>query len=607
MAATIGALMVDIGANVARLQRDMNRAQGVFKKSTDTMRKVAASAGVAISAGLVSKALTDRIKETLKYGDAISKTSSKIGVQAEMLQELRYSAELAGVSQNTLDMAMQRFSRRVGEAVNGGGELKDTLDKYRISVTNADGSTRSLESILGDLSVRIKSARSEQERLRISFKAFDSEGAALVNMLKNGSSALKDMRKEARELGFIYDQQTLSRMERVNDNFTVMGRVLDGITTRVMTNLLPDIDKLVEQLANASKNASSLNKNIDTMTTYASDAAWAVGELVGTIEDLKSVADIELPFSAALPPGVAAAIATWKEIFSWIHRTRQESEKQDGVRIPIITLPPVTVIATTTDAIDNLSKSTNSLKIRMDELAGSPIKDGITNGLESYFESASDTANDIEKATASTFSSMEDYVSTFVATGKASFKDFANSVIADLARIVVRSQITAPLAGLVGNIFSGQAYSSASNYVGGELYSGATAGELSSYFSANANGGVYGALGKITAFAGGGAFTNSIVSKPTLFPFANGTGLMGEAGPEAIMPLTRVGGKLGVKAQGSGSQQNVNLVMNLDQRGTSSGDAKANAQAVSAAAEIALRKIKAELKRGGQSYALTRG
>ena len=55
----------------------------------------------------------------------------------------------------------------------------------------------------------------------------------------------------------------------------------------------------------------------------------------------------------------------------------------------------------------------------------------------------------------------------------------------------------------------------------------------------------------VTAFATGGAFTNGIVSRPTAF----NSSLMGEAGPEAIMPLTNVGGKLGVKAIGSGNSE----------------------------------------------------
>lgn len=63
-----------------------------------------------------------------------------------------------------------------------------------------------------------------------------------------------------------------------------------------------------------------------------------------------------------------------------------------------------------------------------------------------------------------------------------------------------------------------------------------------------ANGGAF-AYGNVVPFALGGAFTNRIVDRPTLFPFANGTGLMGEAGPEAIMPLRRGrDGRLGVSA-----------------------------------------------------------
>ncbi|MCQ2082737.1 MAG: hypothetical protein MJZ11_13910, partial [Lachnospiraceae bacterium] len=72
---------------------------------------------------------------------------------------------------------------------------------------------------------------------------------------------------------------------------------------------------------------------------------------------------------------------------------------------------------------------------------------------------------------------------------------------------------------------------------------------------ANALGNVYG--NDISAFAKGGSFTNSIVTQPTLFRFARGssfgTGLMGEAGPEAIMPLERgPDGSLGVRSSGAG-------------------------------------------------------
>jgi len=83
-------------------------------------------------------------------------------------------------------------------------------------------------------------------------------------------------------------------------------------------------------------------------------------------------------------------------------------------------------------------------------------------------------------------------------------------------------------------------------------------------------------------FAKGGVFTNSVVSSPTLFKFANGgalsNGVMGEAGPEAIMPLTRgPGGRLGVDASGSGG--GVSVTVNVDAKGSSvEGDDKRSSE-----------------------------
>jgi phage-related minor tail protein len=84
--------------------------------------------------------------------------------------------------------------------------------------------------------------------------------------------------------------------------------------------------------------------------------------------------------------------------------------------------------------------------------------------------------------------------------------------------------------------------------------SAASASAASSLPAGFAKGGVF-SSGRVTPFASGG-----IVSGPTTFPMSNGTGLMGEAGPEAIMPLSRgPGGKLGVAASGTGSPVIVNI------------------------------------------------
>ena len=79
------------------------------------------------------------------------------------------------------------------------------------------------------------------------------------------------------------------------------------------------------------------------------------------------------------------------------------------------------------------------------------------------------------------------------------------------------------------------------------------------------------AKNKIVPYAYGG-----IVNKPTIFPMANGIGLMGEAGPEAIMPLKRgANGKLGVRSSGGVG----NIVVNVDASGSSvQGDSQQSEQ-----------------------------
>jgi len=157
---------------------------------------------------------------------------------------------------------------------------------------------------------------------------------------------------------------------------------------------------------------------------------------------------------------------------------------------------------------------------------------GATKALTSYKDSVNNVAKNTESIVTSSFKGMEDALVKFVQTGKLSFTSMANSIVSDLIRIAVQQNITGPLSGAIKGMFS-----------------------------PNANGNAF-SSGGVQAFANGAAFTNTIVDSPTAFKFASGSGfnfgVMGEAGPEAVMPLTRgPDGKLGVQSSGSGGGNRV--------------------------------------------------
>ncbi|WP_248739503.1 phage tail tape measure protein [Pseudomonas sp. MWU12-2029] len=184
---------------------------------------------------------------------------------------------------------------------------------------------------------------------------------------------------------------------------------------------------------------------------------------------------------------------------------------------------------------------------------------GATSAWANYLDSASNIAGQTKTLFGNAFSSMEDAIVNFAMTGKLSFADFTKSILADMARIATRQASSALLSSLVGAATSyftgsgsGNGLAAGSAGATSSNLGASSAGYSGSYFP-QALGGAWSS--GVQMFANGGAFTNSIVSTPTAFGMAGGqSGVMGEAGPEAIMPLTRTfSGKLGVIAAGGGS------------------------------------------------------
>ena len=148
---------------------------------------------------------------------------------------------------------------------------------------------------------------------------------------------------------------------------------------------------------------------------------------------------------------------------------------------------------------------------------------------------------------------------TFAQAGSGASKletSLSNGVSKALDQVVMQGGSLTDALRNVATSLSQTAYKSAVDPVADQVsgFVGQAIGGL--FGGAFANGGAF-SQGRVMPFAKGG-----VVTGPTTFPMKGATGLMGEAGPEAIMPLTRdAGGRLGVKAQGSAAP--TQIVMNI--------------------------------------------
>lgn len=174
-------------------------------------------------------------------------------------------------------------------------------------------------------------------------------------------------------------------------------------------------------------------------------------------------------------------------------------------------------------------------KIQGDWLAGA--QDGLAN----WIDTSSDYYSQVSGLVGNTLDGLVDNMADALNGNKADWADWANSVLSELQKVLLRAILVNSLksagdSGLLGSL--GGMFGGASS--GGSTPSGAY-DSAASGLTLNAKGGVYDSpdLSK---------FRNGIVNSPTMFAFAKGAGLMGEAGPEAIMPLTRTAdGSLGVR------------------------------------------------------------
>ena len=182
--------------------------------------------------------------------DNLAKTADKIGITTQALGGLRHAAELTGVSASTMDMAMQRLTRRVSEAANGTGEAKDALIELGINAEILE--QLPLDKQMEVIADRMKGVEKQSDKVRLAMKLFDSEGVAVVNTLASGSAGLKIMAKEADALGITVGRVDAAKIEMANDAGTRAKGVFTGLGNQLAVAFSPIIGEVATKFHQAA-------------------------------------------------------------------------------------------------------------------------------------------------------------------------------------------------------------------------------------------------------------------------------------------------------------------------------------------------------------------
>ncbi|MBX3488939.1 MAG: phage tail tape measure protein [Parvibaculum sp.] len=231
--------------------------------------------------------------------------------------------------------------------------------------------------------------------------------------------------------------------------------------------------------------------------------------------------------------------------------------------------------------IDLYKKASIELEIALETLAKGGFKlsadeaERLWAGLEKIKDDGKSGIDELKDAIDGWGKRTSQVFADMLTGGEASFKDLSKAFINETIQMI-----------LYANLFA-----TAFNRIKAAAGGGGWIGALGSVFTGGfAKGGAFSGGNEITAFAKGG-----VVNKPTLFPMAKGAGLMGEAGPEAVMPLARgPNGVLGVRSHGgAGVVQHISFGVEVNVQGGSQGaeQDEAMARRVGAVVESQVRSL----------------
>lgn len=233
-------------------------AKSILKNLSLTGTAIAALGGATVIGG---------VRRAVEELDNIGKQADKLGLTTDELQELRFAAVATSIPIQALDVGFQRFSRRVGEAQKGAGELNQTLVDLReggndIPLFTEEGLPRRSIDVFEDFLGVISGLDDASQKLAVGFKGFDTEGVALINLVRDGVDGFREMRQEARDLGVVIDESLIRESEELATRMDTLALVVRQNFNRAMIEAGPLVVFMAQRTAEFALSVAQLTANL---------------------------------------------------------------------------------------------------------------------------------------------------------------------------------------------------------------------------------------------------------------------------------------------------------------------------------------------------------
>jgi hypothetical protein len=591
--------------------------------------------------GLVAKQSMDAVAE-------IDRLSTIAGVGAEAFQELSYAAGQYQITQDALTDGLKELSLRGDEfAVTGAGSAQESFERLGYTAKDVNSLLGDTPAFLSDIISRMETL-DKASQIRIADELFGGTGGEqFVSMIQGGAKALDGMRQSAHDLGVVIDddmvKQSVEAKKQVENLTTVLSANFTGVVAEISPHIInvstgtldwvkankdligQGVDVFVNEVGDAfdfvsnavtrtteavDKLVATYNKFPDSLLTRFFKSQIAEGQSyvdflnsdqgLGYVDSWLKKAQGQpkhaksLQSSSAMQREVNDLVDA--NLAGWFNDVDIAAEKyidmfKEGAQVTLDMRTPTEQLADETERLNDLLSAGainaetfgRAMANAQEDIKGSAVD----ADLEAFFseidrksdELAKKTTTDWDNAFAGWANSYSSTLNDMLWGSETTFEGIATSFGKMITEMIIQQELIKPfVSGATGDDgWISQGFGAITNWI---------ASEHGNVFASNQ--------------CGISAYSNQIVSSPTVFPFASGIGLMGEAGAEAIFPLTRMPtGNLGVEAKLNGGSS-INVVNNITVESSGNADDDQElARNIATQIDVAVRRIIADEKRHG--------
>jgi hypothetical protein len=172
--------------------------------------------------------------------------------------------------------------------------------------------------------------QNQGDRVRLSFKLFDSEGVDLVRTLAMNKAGLKAAGDEAERLGYVVDKNTARAAEKFNDNLTRLHRAGSGLQNQLAAALLPTLNEITDDMVAVAKETGAFD-GVATVLTATLKGVVSAGVVVAAT--FKKAGTVMGGVSAAVMSAVQGEFGATRDIVLSLNSDLDDIDKQAQDRL----------------------------------------------------------------------------------------------------------------------------------------------------------------------------------------------------------------------------------------------------------------------------------